>query len=444
MEFSARVLDGEPLRNHESLVESKTGAEHYVLWNATRVLDGTGTPVGVLVVGQDITHRKQAEARLREQARELEQARDAALAAAQAKSDFLAMVSHEVRTPMNGVIGMTGLLLDTTLTPEQREYARTVRASAQALLTIINDILDFSKIEAGKLEIETVDCNPCDDGRGDASICSPRPPRPRGSSSPTSSTRRCRRASAAIPGASGRCCSTCSATRSSSPSRRRHAAGQRRRPQDERSTLLRFEVTDTGIGIPEEAQVAPVPAVLPGRRLDDAQVRRHRPRARDLAAARRADGRRDWRRERDRHRQHLLVHRARRAPRPRPAGMPAAARRHARAHRRRGCSQRGAHRADRPAAGRRGRSGPRARRVLDAVRRAHAADAAISAVYVDERLSGGADLALLGALAGGSGPAGRAGGAALRLTRSPTRAVVEQLVSGRLTKPVRASQWSAA
>ena len=142
------------------LVKSRNGVEHCVLWNATRVLDGTGTPVGVLVVGQDITQRKQAEARLQEQTRELEHARDAALAAAQAKSDFLAIISHEVRTPMNGVIGMTGLLLDTTLTPEQREYARTVRASAQALLTIINDILDFSKVEAGQLEIETVDCNP--------------------------------------------------------------------------------------------------------------------------------------------------------------------------------------------------------------------------------------------------------------------------------------------
>jgi PAS domain S-box-containing protein len=159
-QIASMLAGGSPVKDEATLL-AKDGRE-ILLEVVSRLVFDKGRPVGIQGIGRDITERKRHQEELARYARELQQKNEelsaalvAARAAAEAKSRFLANMSHEIRTPMNGVTGMLELLLASPLSPDQQECAKTVQASAEALLAVINDILEFSSIESGKLELGT-------------------------------------------------------------------------------------------------------------------------------------------------------------------------------------------------------------------------------------------------------------------------------------------------
>ena len=116
---------------------------------------------GINMLAEELgAHHAELEQRVEARTRELEAARQEAMAATRVKSAFLATMSHEIRTPMNGVIGLTSLLFQTELTDTQRQYAEGLRSAGEALLSVIDDILDFSKLEAGMVDLDLVDFEP--------------------------------------------------------------------------------------------------------------------------------------------------------------------------------------------------------------------------------------------------------------------------------------------
>jgi two-component system sensor histidine kinase/response regulator len=137
-----RVTDLDILRSGEAAEYERDAATHGRAFQLVKfpLKDAAGEVYATGTMGTDVSERKRALAE--------------AVEASRSKSEFLANMSHEIRTPLNGVIGMTELLLNSELSPQQRDYALTAANSSEALLDVINDILDFSKIEAGKLELD--------------------------------------------------------------------------------------------------------------------------------------------------------------------------------------------------------------------------------------------------------------------------------------------------
>ncbi|MFY3386292.1 CHASE domain-containing protein [Paracidovorax sp. MALMAid1276] len=144
--LGVKALQGK-VDTNEWTYYTKDGQRKPVLLSVTGIFDEHGNPLGSLGVATDLSDQKRYQA-------ELEAARETAEKANMAKSSFLANMSHEIRTPMNAILGMTQLVLQGELAPQQRTMLTKAFSASKALLNILNDVLDYSKVEAGHMHLE--------------------------------------------------------------------------------------------------------------------------------------------------------------------------------------------------------------------------------------------------------------------------------------------------
>ena len=144
------VLETGTVIHRQDKGHSADGTLRYHDTIKTPLFDAQGVAIGILGIARDITKLKQTQ-------NELNDLMLSAEAANAAKSEFIANMSHEVRTPMNGIIGMAGLLGETGLSDDQRDYLDVVTRSAESLLAIVNDVLDFSSLVEGRIDLELMD-----------------------------------------------------------------------------------------------------------------------------------------------------------------------------------------------------------------------------------------------------------------------------------------------
>jgi PAS domain S-box-containing protein len=152
IEFIRQIQERGSVSAFESRARRRDGSIFWTSETARAVRDGEGEVVHYEGFIEDITQRRQADEALQRAMEDAEEAR-------RIQGEFLANISHELRTPMNGILGMTELVLAMDLSPEQRQFLETVKSSADSLLDLIDDILDFSKLGAGKLRLHSVEFN---------------------------------------------------------------------------------------------------------------------------------------------------------------------------------------------------------------------------------------------------------------------------------------------